>query len=116
MILDRCHSSVAVVIFNTDTQKFVFVQQFRPAVYVSSAASILGGWKYYYAMQCAFSGVSDYQASSWGQGTVLTPPRFLARWESHWSCVPASLIRLENYMLISSFIKEFILVFSSGAE
>lgn len=45
MILDRCHSSVAVVIFNTDTQKFVFVQQFRPAVYVSTAASILGGWQ-----------------------------------------------------------------------
>ena len=45
MILARCHSSVAVVIFNTDTQKFVFVQQFRPAVYVSTAASILGGWE-----------------------------------------------------------------------
>ena len=45
MILARCHSSVAVVIFNTDTQKFVFVQQFRPAVYVSTAASILGGWQ-----------------------------------------------------------------------
>ena len=44
-ILARCHSSVAVVIFNTDTQKFVFVQQFRPAVYVSTAASILGGWQ-----------------------------------------------------------------------
>ena len=40
--LMRCHSSVAIVIFNTDTQKFIFVQQFRPAVYVSRAASLTG--------------------------------------------------------------------------
>ena len=45
-----------------------------------------------------------------GQGTVLTPPRFLARWGSHWSCVPASLIRLADYLLLS-FITEFILIF-----
>merc|ERR1712110_1023075 len=37
-----CHSSVAIVIFNTDTQKFIFVQQFRPAVYVSRAAKLTG--------------------------------------------------------------------------
>ena len=40
--LMRCHSSVAIVIFNTDSQKFIFVQQFRPAVYVSRAASLTG--------------------------------------------------------------------------
>ena len=33
--LMRCHDSVAIVIFNTDSKKFVFVQQFRPAVYLS---------------------------------------------------------------------------------
>ena len=31
----KCHDSVAVVIFNTDSQKFIFVQQFRPAVYLA---------------------------------------------------------------------------------
>ena len=40
--LMRCHSSVAIVIFNTDSQKFIFVQQFRPAVYVSRAAKLTG--------------------------------------------------------------------------
>ena len=40
--LMRTHSSVAIVIFNTDTQKFIFVQQFRPAVYVSRAATLTG--------------------------------------------------------------------------
>ena len=33
--LMRCHDSVAVVIFNTDSSKFIFVQQFRPAVYLA---------------------------------------------------------------------------------
>ena len=40
--LMRCHSSVAIVIFNTVSQKFIFVQQFRPAVYVSRAAKLTG--------------------------------------------------------------------------
>ena len=40
--LMRCHSSVAIVIFNTDTSKFIFVQQFRPAVYVDNASRIVG--------------------------------------------------------------------------
>ena len=40
--LMRCHSSVAIVIFNTDSQKFIFVQQFRPAVYVSRATKLTG--------------------------------------------------------------------------
>ena len=44
--LMRCHSSVAIVIFNTDTQKFIFVQQFRPAVYVSRAATLTGENEY----------------------------------------------------------------------
>merc|ERR1719361_2765803 len=34
----RCHDSVAIVIFNTETKKFIFVQQFRPAVYLSQVA------------------------------------------------------------------------------
>ena len=33
--LMRSHDSVAVVIFNTDSSKFIFVQQFRPAVYLA---------------------------------------------------------------------------------
>ena len=33
--LMRCHDSVAVIIFNTDSSKFIFVQQFRPAVYLA---------------------------------------------------------------------------------
>ena len=36
--LMRCHDSVAIVIFNTETKKFIFVQQFRPAVYLSQVA------------------------------------------------------------------------------
>ena len=32
--LMRSHDSVAVVIFNTQTRQFIFVQQFRPAVYL----------------------------------------------------------------------------------
>ena len=40
--LMKCHSSVAVVIFNTDTNKFIFVQQFRPAVFVEQAKKTLG--------------------------------------------------------------------------
>jgi len=35
--LARSHSSVAIVIFRTDIKKFVFVQQFRPAVYTARA-------------------------------------------------------------------------------
>ena len=42
--LMRCHSSVAIVIFNTDTNKFIFVQQFRPAVYVDHASRTLGNF------------------------------------------------------------------------
>ena len=33
--LMRSHDSVAVVIFNTNSSKFIFVQQFRPAVYLA---------------------------------------------------------------------------------
>ena len=33
--LVRCHDSVAIVIFNTESKRFIFVQQFRPAVYMS---------------------------------------------------------------------------------
>jgi UDP-sugar diphosphatase len=33
--LVKCHDSVAIVLFNTDTQKLVFVKQFRPAVYAA---------------------------------------------------------------------------------
>ena len=33
--LMRCHDSVAIVIFNTESRRFIFVQQFRPAVYMS---------------------------------------------------------------------------------
>ena len=33
--LMRCHDSVAIVIFNTESKRFIFVQQFRPAVYMS---------------------------------------------------------------------------------
>ena len=33
---------MACVIFNTDTEKFIMVQQFRPAVYVSEAAKVTG--------------------------------------------------------------------------
>lgn len=33
--LMRSHDSVAVVIFNADSRKFIFVQQFRPAVYLA---------------------------------------------------------------------------------
>ena len=37
--LMRCHDSVAIVIFNTESRRFIFVQQFRPAVYMSKAGS-----------------------------------------------------------------------------
>ena len=40
--LVRRRGSVACVIFNTDTEKFIMVQQFRPAVYVSEAAKVTG--------------------------------------------------------------------------
>ena len=40
--LMKSHSSVAVVIFNTDTDKFVFVKQFRPACYLHNAALVEG--------------------------------------------------------------------------
>ena len=40
--LMKSHSSVAVVIFNTDTDMFIFVRQFRPACYVHNAALIEG--------------------------------------------------------------------------
>ena len=38
----RRTSTVACVIFNTDTEKFIMVEQFRPAVYVSEAAKVTG--------------------------------------------------------------------------
>ena len=40
--LMKSYSSVAVVIFNTDTDMFIFVKQFRPACYVHNAALIEG--------------------------------------------------------------------------
>ena len=40
--LVRRHSSVATVIFNIDTKKFILVQQFRPADYVSEATKLTG--------------------------------------------------------------------------
>lgn len=35
--LMKSHSSVAIVIFRTDVKKFVFVRQFRPALYMARA-------------------------------------------------------------------------------
>ena len=40
--LMKSHSSVAVVIFNVSTKKFIFVKQFRPAVFMSRAGAITG--------------------------------------------------------------------------
>jgi len=40
--LMKTHSSVAIVIFNKTTQKFVFVKQFRPAVFMNRASVITG--------------------------------------------------------------------------
>ena len=40
--LMRCHDSVAVIIFNTDSSKFIFVQQFRPAVYLAKVRPPVG--------------------------------------------------------------------------
>ena len=40
--LVRRSGTVACVIFNTDTENFIMVQQFRPAVYVSEAAKVTG--------------------------------------------------------------------------
>jgi len=40
--LMKSHSSVAVIIFNTDTDKFIFVKQFRPACYYHNAAVVKG--------------------------------------------------------------------------
>eukprot|EP00092_Neocalanus_flemingeri_P004987 GFUD01005363.1.p1 GENE.GFUD01005363.1~~GFUD01005363.1.p1 ORF type:complete len:227 (+),score=91.03 GFUD01005363.1:40-681(+) len=40
--LMKSHSSVAVVIFNVTTKKFIFVQQFRPAVFMSRAGDLMG--------------------------------------------------------------------------
>jgi len=40
--LMKCHSSVAVVIFNVTTKRFIFVKQFRPAVFLSRATAITG--------------------------------------------------------------------------
>ena len=42
MIILGGKGSVAIVIFNTDSQKFILVQQFRPAVYISNASKVLG--------------------------------------------------------------------------
>ena len=39
--LMRCHDSVAVIIFNTDSSKFIFVQQFRPAVYLAKVRPLV---------------------------------------------------------------------------
>ena len=64
--LMRCHSSVAIVIFNTDTKKFIFVQQFRPAVYVSRAASLTG--KNNFTCYHAASFIETFIA-----GTLLNP-------------------------------------------
>jgi len=36
----RCYRSVAIVIF-TDTQKFILVQQFRPADYINKVSKLL---------------------------------------------------------------------------
>ena len=38
----KSHSSVAIVIFNQTTQKFIFVKQFRPAVFMSRASAMTG--------------------------------------------------------------------------
>ena len=40
--LMKSHSSVAVVIFNTETNKFIFVKQFRPACYLHNASLVEG--------------------------------------------------------------------------
>merc|ERR1719233_2401343 len=38
----KTHNSVAIVIFNKTTHKFVFVKQFRPAVFMNRATVITG--------------------------------------------------------------------------
>merc|ERR1719233_169642 len=38
----KTHNSVAIVIFNRTTHKFVFVKQFRPAVFMNRATVITG--------------------------------------------------------------------------
>ena len=40
--LMKSHSSVAIVIFNKTTKKFIFVKQFRPAVFMSRASAMTG--------------------------------------------------------------------------